>query len=168
MPQPPSRFCFAARSKLLQLVPFHFRSVHLRRLRRRSINARQPVGDQHLAEVRVLRLDQGEIAMPPAPATRILFTGADGERARELLPRKALGLEPDLECLWNGQVKILRLLLHSLRNTGIGFRRIDKVESEDVFPASRANVKAIAVIRCVGQVAAIRKGQPSASAGGAA
>ena len=150
------RFAF----QLFEFPPFAFRRSHAGWTWRRPIDAGEPVGDQLLAKVAGVCLHKGKVARMPATASGILFAGANGEGARELLPGEALGFESDLECVLDRSMKILCLFGYAIRNARVGLRGIDKVETKDVFPPCGADVEAIAIVRRVRQVTAVFVGDP--------
>jgi hypothetical protein len=79
-----------------------------------------------------------------------------------LLLRKLLRRFPHFQREWDSDSKILRLLLCPLGKTGIGFRRVNEIETKDVVFAADARVETVAIVRWIWLVTAVRQSDPGA------
>ena len=143
-----------------ELMPFDLGPIHSRRLGSGPVNAGQTICDQAFTEIGVTNLNEGIIARELTPPTRVLEAGANNKGRDQLLASKALGFDPNLERLRRGGVEVFGLRLNPPTNAQIGLGCIDKIESKDVFLVAGAGMKAVAVIRRIGNVMTVLQCEP--------
>ena len=96
--------------------------------------------------------------------TRVIPPGCDGELlAAELPSGEALRGPTEVEGAFMRDAEILRLLSDALRELVFDLRRVDVIETKDVFVAVVFDVKAIAVVRDIGNQPAVLEFLPPAS-----
>src|SRR2546421_8502795 len=103
------------------------------------MNAGEAILDQLLTEIARGRLHDGVKPLHATVSQCILKTGAYREWLAKFRPRKILRDFPDANHVAITNTKVLCLLIHAILEVEIGFRRVHKIEAEQIQSASGAD-----------------------------
>ena len=124
------------------------------------MDSREAVRNQLFPEIAVFRLDKRIKTLTAAAAHRICHASGHGERLGQFLPGEFFRRLAHFDGLWDGDAKIFGLFGEARRSHFVCLGRINHVETEDIFSFACAHMKAVAVIRRVGDESAIVQHNP--------
>lgn len=132
----------------------------VRCLRADAIHPREPARNEFLRKVLFTHVDKSIKARDLASSLCRVPARDDREGLRKKLLRRIARSETGLNDVFALHAEIASLLIHPLWKPLVIFRRIDKVEAENVFAVTLAHVKAIAVIIGISDQHTVRQCRP--------